>query len=327
VRFSLLVFFRVIVGGRYDLVMCSTAPPVLLGWLTSLAARLRRARFVYHCMDLHPEIGRLSGDFARPWVYRLLLRMDSATCRRAAAVVVLSPDMRAALIERDPRLADRVLVLNNFDIPSFEPGKPEPGVRRPDPDMLTVAFTGNIGRYQGLETIAEAVLAPDERLSHVRLILMGEGGAKAGLNELAENAAPGRRNRLVLLPHGTSDEARALMREADLGLVSLVPGVIAYAYPSKTATYLSEGLPVLAAVEPDSGLAREILEWGVGGVLCVETTDSVVNALAAWSKRKEELATMRGRAADAWREHFSADAQLKEWDGLLAEAVSIGRPS
>jgi glycosyltransferase involved in cell wall biosynthesis len=117
------------------------------------------------------------------------------------------------------------------------------------------------------------------------------------------------------------------MREADLGLVSLVPGVIAYAYPSKTATYLSEGLPVLAAVEPDSGLAREILEWGVGGVLCVETTDSVVNALAAWAERKEELTAMRGRAADAWREHFSADTKLKEWDGLLAEAVSIGRPS
>ena len=327
VRFSLLVFIRVIVGGRYDMVMCSTAPPVLLGWLTSVAARIRRAQFVYHCMDLHPEIGRLSGDFARPWIYRLLLRLDIATCRRAAAVVVLSTDMRDALIERDSSLADRVVVLNNFDIPSYENGDRDRAVHTPNPDTLTVAFTGNIGRYQGLETIAKAVLAPDERLRRVRLILMGEGGAKAGLKKLVDDAAPSQRNRVVLLPHGTSDEARALMRRADLGLVSLVPGVIAYAYPSKTATYLSEGLPLLVAVEPESGLAREVLDWGVGGVLSMESIGSVANDLAGWSERKEELAAMRGRATDAWREHFSAEAKLKEWDGLLADVVSIGTSS
>lgn len=327
VRFSVMVFLRVVLGRRHDVVMCSTAPPVLLACLLSVASRLRRARFIYHCMDLHPEIGRLSGEFANPWVYRLLLRLDTATCRRAASVVVLSSDMRDALIARDPLLAGRIVVLNNFDIPSYTDREPDARARVPDPASLTVAFTGNIGRYQGLEKITEAVLAPDDRLGPVRLVLMGEGGAKAALEKLVGQAPANRRDRVQLLPHGTPNEARAVMREADLGLVSLMPGVIAYAYPSKTASYLSEGLPVLAAIENDSGLAQEITTWGVGGVLSLETIGSVVDDLVSWTRRKDELSAMRVRALEVWREQFSAEAKLKEWDTLLADVISIGSDS
>ncbi len=94
--------WHVLRAPRYDVVMCSTVPPVLLGMATSLAARRRGARFVYHCMDVHPEIGELSGDFALPGLARVLARIDLATCRRAALIVVLSQDMRSALLRRDP---------------------------------------------------------------------------------------------------------------------------------------------------------------------------------------------------------------------------------
>src|SRR5699024_5609558 len=117
VLFPVAVFFRVLISRGYDVVMCSTFPPVLLGALVSLAARLKRAQFIYHCMDLHPEIGSLSGEFRAPWVYRLLMRIDLRTCRRATAIVVLSDDMRDVLTARDPGLAERIHVINNFDLP------------------------------------------------------------------------------------------------------------------------------------------------------------------------------------------------------------------
>ena len=322
VRFSLLVFLRVLLGRRYDVVMCSTAPPVVLAWATSLAARLRGASFVYHCMDLHPEIGRLSGEFANPWVYRLLLRLDTATCRRASAVVVLSSDMRDALLDRDADLAERIVVINNFDIPSYDTEAATGGEEHPPSDGLTVVFTGNLGRYQRLETMVEAVLGPDDRLAPVRLVMMGEGDAKPGLERLVAAAPADRRDRVTLLPHGSTAQAREVMRGADLGLVSLMPGVIAYAYPSKTASYLSEGLPVLAAVEPESELARDVVAWGVGGVLPVDGVGAVTDALAGWLARKPQLQDMRARAAEVWREQFSATAKLEAWSALLADVLA-----
>ncbi len=324
-RFSLLVMLRVLFSRRYDVVMCSTAPPVVLAWCASLAARARGARFVYHCMDLHPEIGRLSGEFAHPLVYRALLRMDLATCRRAAAVVVLSEDMRAALLARDPALAGSVVVINNFDIPSYDTDDPQGAEAHPDPDLLTIAFTGNLGRYQGLETVTDAVLGDDPALAGVRLVFMGEGAAKPALERIVASAPADRRDRVRLLAHGTTSQARTVMRGADLGLVSLVPGVIAFAYPSKTASYLSEGLPVLAAVEPDSALARDVTAWGVGGVLPAGSVEQARSALLEWVGRRDEVAGMRTRAREVWREQFSAEARLVDWDALLDDVTGRRR--
>ena len=138
-RFPGLVFLRILFGPRQDVVMCSTAPPVVLGAATCLAARLRGSDFVYHAMDLHPEIGRLSGDFANPLLYRVLKAIDTWTCRHASRVVVLSSDMTHALLERSSELEHKIVEINNFEIPSFEDAAPcqrRASARRPSADRL-----------------------------------------------------------------------------------------------------------------------------------------------------------------------------------------------
>lgn len=312
VRFPLAVAARVLFGAKCDVVMCSTAPPVVLGWCVSVAARLRGAKFVYHCMDIHPEIGALSGEFrARP-VYALLSYLDKQTCRRASVIVVLSEDMRDALLARDPAIADRIVILNNFDLPTYDESAVASPLERGDRSRLV--FAGNVGRFQGLEALAEAVLARGE--DDLELVLMGEGAAKAAVAALVSQAPEAVRTRVTLLPHGPAAAARALVASADFGVVSLTPDVIRYAYPSKTATYLSEGTPILALVETDSELARNAVSGGYG--FATEPSDragieAVLDRIAA----REPDGPDREAARTAWRDHFSADVLLARWDDLL----------
>ena len=321
-RFPILVFLRVLLGARPDVVMCSTAPPVVLAALVAWGARLRGARFVYHCMDLHPEIGALSGEFRNPVLFRLLQSLDTRTCRRAAAVVVLSTDMRDVLIERAPDLADSIVVINNFEIPSFD--RSTSTVDLPARSgRLRIVFAGNIGRYQGLETITSALLTDDPRLDEVELVYMGEGSAKSELRRLVSRAPETARQRVRFLPHSTVSDARVLLSTADVGLVSLSPGVISYAYPSKTATYLAAGLPLLVAVEPESCLAREVHTWGVGAVLSAESVDSARECLVHLLDQGEALKQMRARAEAAWREHFATETLLPRWDELLDRVGNV----
>ncbi len=317
-RFPALVAWRILRGTSYDVVMCSTAPPVLLAAAVSWAARRRGAVFVYHCMDIHPEIGAISGEFANPWLHRLLQRLDRATCRRAGAVVVLSGDMRDALIRRDPSLTQRIVVIHNVDLPDFDTAlatSPLPAA----PDRLRVVFTGNIGRYQALDNIVEAVLDGDG-LDDVELVLMGEGSAKADLVRRLDRWPVDRRGRVRFLPHGSPAQARALAETADLGLVSLTPGVISYAYPSKTATYLSASVPVLLAVDPRSELARTVVDEGVGAVL-PEDRVGIRDVLADLATRRGEVAAMRVRARELWAKEFSAEEILPRWDELIEQVA------
>ena len=56
---------------RYDVIMISTYPPVL-GGCAALVAKLTGARFIYHCMDIQPEIGKISGEFRHKSIFRFL---------------------------------------------------------------------------------------------------------------------------------------------------------------------------------------------------------------------------------------------------------------
>ena len=319
VWFPLVVAVRVLLGRRHDVVMCSTAPPVLLGAAVSLAARLRGAQFVYHCMDLHPEIGALSGEFAHPVVYRIMERLDLSTCRRASVVVVLSGDMKEALLRRDSGLADRVVVLNNFALPDFDPAEAASSPVAPAVARLRISFTGNLGRFQGLDVIIRAVLGQDSRLDLVELVFMGEGAAKQHLEGLVAAAPAERRNRVVFVPHGTPASARALLRTSDMGLVSLTPGVIGFAYPSKTATYLSEGVPLLLAVEPGCELAKLVESEGVGLHLSVDDEQAVVERILGLIERRDDLPAMSRRALEVWEREFAAEVQLPRWSKLLMD--------
>jgi glycosyltransferase involved in cell wall biosynthesis len=121
------------------------------------------------------------------------------------------------------------------------------------------------------------------------------------------------------LAHGSSAEARALLATADLGLVSLIPGVIEFAYPSKTATYLSVPLPVLVSVEADSELARTVVDEGIGAWLPSDA-DGVASVLRALVADRERLAAMRERARDVWSKEFSAAELLPRWNAVLSQA-------
>ena len=315
--FTIAVFVHV-VRRRRDVVMCSTSPPVALGAAASLATRLRRGKFIYHCMDLHPEIGALSGEFGNRFVYALLERIDRATCRRSTAIVVLSEDMKDSLLRRDSTIAAKIVVLNNFDLPDYDEAEASSAPAAGDSTRLRLVFTGNIGRFQGLEAVVEGLILAG-RDADAELVFMGEGTAKAALETRAAQLPAGSRASITFLPHGTPTQARELMRTADLGLVTLTPEVIKFAYPSKTMTYLSEGLPLLVATETDSQLARTVSEERLGYVVPPLDVEAVASTIRMAADQRSDLAAMKATAHDYAGVHFSQAQALDRWAQLLSQ--------
>ena len=314
--FPAQVAWKILTGPPRDMIMCSTAPQVTLGFAVSAAARLRGSAFVYHCMDLHPEIGRLSGEFANPVAFKVLAKMDQITMRRADAIIVLSQDMKAAVLARDPSLASKIEVINNFALPDSADPAPSP-LGPTAPGTLRVVFAGNIGRFQGLETAVEAVreLSPG---APVELVFMGEGKAKESLVAAARSIEGHEDRTITFLPQGSAAEAKALMRTADLGLVSVVPEVIKYAYPSKTATYAVERLPLLVACDQESELARAVRDQGLGLSVPIGDVNAMVQAIETARERlaADGCRDWRHAITDFGAREFDEQTVLERWSNL-----------
>lgn len=300
--------FYAIIRLRPDVVTAATFPPIAAGWFASIAAKIVGARFIYHMQDIHPEVSLYSnGLLGRGVVCRLLMGIDNQTLRRAASVVVLSTDMANTLRDRKVELTD-IRVINNPPVTAMLSDDIPPKEFRKDPRKTRVIFAGNLGRFQNLSLLAEGVAECFAEFPLLELVFLGEGSVAGELKKIWADSP-----QVKFLPFVPFEQAKILLEESDVGLVSLQSDIYRVSFPSKMTTYLSLSLPMLVLVEKNSELARITEEHGLGKVPSQMNKDSIAAAL------KELLSPdfRRTSNADWFQSNCSTEANQKLWLKLL----------
>lgn len=307
--------------GPAQVVMAASAPPIAMAMAGRLLARRSGARFVYHKQDIYPEVVTAPGILPHGRRSAALRWLDTTTERAAARVVVLSDDMARTVEERGVDTS-KIAVINNFD-----PWQIDAGDADADDDVpnatgdFHVVFAGNLGRFQNLETVI-AIARELRSEKEIAFDFIGDGALRGTLEDyVARHELRNVRLHGYLPP---AELARFLRTEADLGVVSLMPGVIRAAYPSKTMSYLRQGCPVLALVEADSALAQAVESSGAG--FHADPTDAAAAAklIGQLAGRRAELGDARKRARELYAAEFAYDRQLTRWAELFEAVGGIG---
>jgi hypothetical protein len=231
---------------------------VIAKWLT-----FGRLRWVYHVQDIHPEISFVGKS--KTLFFRLLRKLDSKFIRNSNKTVTLSHDMKMALLERHDISNKHIEVANNF-VPTFEKSTSnnyQTLAMDKKKGRIIYIFSGNIGTFQRVLEVARYFL--DLKEFNDVLYILGDGKEKNELAALLDSHENSKRIRLLSkMPY---QEANDFVSQCDFGIVSLVPEITKYAYPSKFGTYLSMGLKVLAFIDKNSELGKVISENNLGYVI------------------------------------------------------------
>lgn len=318
--FCVPLFFQVL-RQRPDVVTSATFPPIFEGLVTALAARLVGARMIYHLQDIHPELSEHAGGFmGRKPLAGIFRWLDTLTLKRASAVVALSGDMADTLRARPGQSALNVNVINNFALDAFDTSATiAPELAKPE-GVTRIIFAGNLGRFQNVPLLADGVGLLLERHRNVELLLLGDGVV---LPEL--KARWGAHPQVRFHPFIPFADAQEVIRQADIGLVSLAPGVFRVSYPSKVLTYLALGLPMLALVEPQSQLAADITRNGLGVVPSEATPEAIATALERLLADRQALATARAKVVAYHEAETSIPAAKAKWCALVDSLSSPAR--
>ena len=313
------LFWHILIhGGRYDLAMCCTMPPIITGVVTSAGCRLRRCKFIYHTMDIWPEVAALTQQMNEGLVYRILRRMDTWACLRADAVVCLSSDMRDTYLKRSAQLKDKVHVIGNFELPVYDSVGSTP-ILSPlpkQPGKFRLLFAGNIGRYQGLEAVVQA--AGKINNPRVEFVILGEGAQKESLIQAAKELGCLDRN-LFFVAHQSTGIAKKMMQESDMCLVTLSPGVSSVAYPTKTLAALAAGCPIAAMVEPKSSLSQFVVKSQIGFAVDCGDSDELAEQIENLALDSQRLNQLKENALSAAETTAYTHAVLPKWDVLLEQ--------
>jgi colanic acid biosynthesis glycosyl transferase WcaI len=319
---------------RYDLLLASSPALEVLFPVLALGV-LRRKPMIYSVHEIYPDVGVKLGIFRHRPVIRAINWMERLCCQRAGYVRVLSEGFKRVLASRGTPESKLAVIWDWIDtdfirpLPRRNAFSAQWGLE----DRFVAMYAGNLGLTQGLEQVAEAARLLEEEPA-VRIVLVGDGTAKASLQQSVERA--GLRN-VQFIPFQDRELLPWVLASADVSLNILKRGVGRDSVPSKCYSIMASGRPMIASVDAGSDTWELIQRAGCG--VCVEPENPRALAGAVLDCFRNDA--YRARLAASGREyvvrHHSKLAAAQEFYNLLrslageektpsAETALHGRP-
>ncbi len=256
--FSALAGLASLRGGRVDAVIAMSPPLTmgLTGWGTHL---VRRGPLVFNIQDVFPDAAVETGAITNRRVIAIAKWLERVSYHRAAAVTVLSDDLRDNVASKmNAARRHRVHVIPNFvDTQLIQPGDRMTALRRElgigaGPVVL---YAGNVGFSQSLEMVVEAA----RDFPEATFLINGDGAARASLEALARGLVNVR-----FSGYQPKERVPEVLATGDVHLVPLKAGLGRVSVPSKTYSILAAGRPVLAAIDAGTEVPRMLTASGGG---------------------------------------------------------------
>ena len=262
--FDIPLFFRLLTAKKPDVIICE--PPPTTGFVTRIAAGIRRIPYVYYAADIWSDAAAASAP--RP-IVKVLRCVEMWALKGATEVLTVSD----VLAERLKRMGvEHITVATNGidtdiftaekaptegrpledtedvpaeDAPTADEEDAEDASARPRPGERYFVYAGTASEWQGAEIFAQAMKIVHQSEPDVKLYYLGQGNSTGKISAIADSLPQGT---VVQIGRVDQAEAAAWQRYAAGALVSIKPGMgYDFAIPTKAYAALSTGTPVIYA--------------------------------------------------------------------------------
>ncbi len=303
---------------RADAVL-AMSPPLSLGLTGWAVGVVRGAPLVFNVQDIFPDAAVRTGAIRNRRLIAIAAWLERLTYRRAAAVTVLSDDLRRNVAAKAGGARPyTVQVIPNFvdtdvihPMPRMTRYRTELGIG----EEPVVLYAGNVGFSQSLDLVLEAA----RHLPDVTFLINGDGAARPEL----ERDAAGVPN-VRFAGYQPASRLAEVLATGDVHVVPLRAGLGDVSVPSKAYSSLAAGRPVVASIDLDSEIPRLLAEAGAGIAVAPGDAAAFVAALGAVIGDPAGAARM-GAAGRDWAERAASPAAVgAAYDQLLRD-VGAGR--
>jgi colanic acid biosynthesis glycosyl transferase WcaI len=304
-----------------DSVVVAISPALFATAIAVLRIRLTPARpsvviWVQDIYTLGMEETKEGGGLS----IRITKIVEKRVLRAADTVIAIHPRFADYLVEDLGVERDRIVVIRNWTHL-----KPTASISHLDarvalgwpPDVALAVHTGNMGAKQGLENVVEAARLADERGAPIKFILVGDGGERHRLEQLARGV-----DRIEFVDPLDDADYRCALAAADCLVVNELPGVATMAVPSKLTSYFDAARPIVAATDANGITAGEIEQAGAGVVVPAGDPEALLAAALELSSDSEQAAAY-GAAGRSFRAKvLDADVAIDAFEQVLGDVAS-----
>ena len=229
---------------KYDAILVHETSPITVGLPAVIIKKLQpKAKLLFWVLDLWPESLQVAGGINNKTILGVFERVAKLCYRNSDKILISSKGFKTSICQKGD-FADKIVYFPNWAEDALTASQDYP---MPDlPDGFKVMFAGNIGEAQDFEnTLAAFKILHNKGVSHVHLILVGDGRKRQWVEEFIK------KNSLGDIVHWVGRHPLEAMGQffakADVLYFALKDSLIFnLTCPAKLQAYMSAGKPVLA---------------------------------------------------------------------------------
>lgn len=238
-------FFLILAERKVDVIL-SPSPPLSIGLVNIVLAKLKGCKVVYNVQEIYPDLLIESKGLRSSVLIALLKWVERMVYRHSDAVATIDQMFYQTI---EPRFADpsRLHIIPNFvDTSLYRQLQPDELLAGTnifeDTTALKVMYAGNIGHAQDWQTFVEVADAVRDR--NIRFYVIGEGVEK---NDLESQIARRKLTNVFLLPYQPRETIPGLLSWSDVQFIFMHPSTEAHGFPSKVYTIMACARPLLVS--------------------------------------------------------------------------------
>lgn len=255
--FELLYYFRSSkkIKKQPDVIFIQSS---FAAWFPIFLIKVKRikSRIVYNVQDIFPYNAVYSGKMRKnSLIFKLFSCLQKYAYKHSDSIITISEDMKDLLIDEGTDRRKIEVIYNwsyqeePFQIVDFSPVSHIYNFK-----YFNIVYAGNIGEMQNVDILIEAArLMKNEKKIWFHII--GDGVHKEKLESRAKEY---KIENISFWPMQTKELAPIIYSAANINIIPLAKNVYKTALPSKTATCLACGKPVIFAIGKESKFGRQI---------------------------------------------------------------------
>ena len=317
--FTLSALFHLRFLKKYKAVVVYSNPPIL-PIVPILAKKFYKTKLIFVAYDIYPEIGYASQSIRKGnMIDKVMKRINRSLYKRADKVVALTDEMKQFLLSNRNGIVEKnIHTIANWATEKRSE-KSEDAYKRfgYENGQFIISYFGNMGTCQDIDTLLQSAKLMKNN-DKVRFLIIGHGNKTELVKSfIAENEL----SNVQFLNYLTGEAFEQAVAITSCFVVSLEKGLIGTCAPSKYYSYLQGGHPVIAIVEDDSYLAKEVEEKQIGRYVPIGDAEELKKQIEMLCSAPEVCFEMGKRARDLYLSSYDKPIAMKKYEELINEVL------
>lgn len=313
-------FFLGLTIKHVDLIL-SPSPPLTIGYLNLMLARLKGCKVVYNVQEIYPDILQLKDGF----VLKALKGLERRVYNGSDAVTTIDQVFYDTIVGRFedktklhiiPNFVDTELYreLSGLEVSSLL----DMGLF-PETESIKLLYAGNIGHAQSWEPLI--ALAERTREMAVEYFVIGEGARR---DYVASEIERLKLEKVHLLEYQPRELMPAILSYSDASFIFMDPASDGNGFPSKVYTIMACERPMLILSGENTPIVNFLKGKGCAKLITNKNFDEKVEEMVDWLAHtdREKLREMGRKGLEVIEKGYTKERVTRMYGELVGSLCS-----